>query len=168
LKNNGVRPRVDWRRQWGYSVVNIQRGVVVGDASGEELSADIMAAIVEAGSPEDRAVLGLMKRQQDEFLLVVRLFREHLDSAPPDIRAVMRELGSVEDIRARRDVLDRMVQREARRIRVMDAFLGKFSEALASEMGKNTPRTVVAFVVVWSLGWSTVSEGYLKILEWLK
>lgn len=72
-------------------------------------------------------------------------------------------LGDESDVKKRTLLLDKMIAKQDRWINIADVFLGKFASALATELGKNTPRTLVAWFVLYTIGLEKSYEGWIQL-----
>ena len=90
---------------------------------------------------------------------------EEFRASVAELKEIMRELGPVEQIRKRGELLDRMIAKEEQaatreklKALVLEKFLGKYAEAAATQLGKYTPPLLLALVALVAVGWDRLAE----------
>jgi hypothetical protein len=135
--------------------------VKMTQAEKEEISHELMELIRLEPDQGRRTVLMMILRQNDEFTKAVQMFTSHVEESVVRSEKID-ALGSLEDIKKRSLVLDKMVLREEKRIKTYEMISEKFVEGFASSLGRRAPKLLIALAFLLWVGWEEVLGVLVK------
>lgn len=140
---------------------------VMTQAEKEEFSDEILKLIRDEPDQGRRTVLMMIFKQNVEFGEITALIRGHIEESSERV-AVLDLLGSPEDVEKRSAYLDRMIEKEEKRIRNYDLVFGKYGKWLASQIGRHTPKYLLAFLALLGVFGDKVQVAVVKGLMLFK